>query len=196
MNLFISIFFLISSWITCSSLIFKYLRKIIKEDSIIRKPVEWVRTDKEIPEYPLGSYQPALFINKIRPYTAITSLIQNISVVSKNRLFIAWSIPNGKEFGYIMRYDLWEKKNGKWMLLASDLKDFEAKDNDVMDKFSLTIRYYYRVVGDYLLVKNRGTTKELFEKYQGKTYGEFQEACDEYFLDHDLKSIIGVYKFK
>jgi hypothetical protein len=82
------------------------------------------------------------------------------------------------------------------MLLVSDLKDFEPKDNTVIDKFSVPIRYYYRVVGDYLLVKYRGATKELFEKYQGKTYREFQEACDEYFLDHDLKSLIGVYKFK
>jgi hypothetical protein len=79
-------------------------------DTIKRVPNEWISTDKEIPEYPLGSYQPTVFINKIRPYTAITSLIQNISLIGDDRLFVAWSIPNGEEFGYIMRYDLWEKK--------------------------------------------------------------------------------------
>jgi hypothetical protein len=165
-------------------------------DSIVRHPKEWVKTDKEIPEYPLGSNQPVSFINKIRPYTAITSLIQNITLVGNNRLFVCWDIPNGDEFGYIMRYDIWEKINGKWKLKFANIKDFEESDNAIMDKYSIPIKYYYRVVGDYLLVKYKGATKELFEQYQGKTYKEFKDACDEYFLDNDLKSIIAVYKFK
>ena len=165
-------------------------------DSIKRETSEWIRNNQKIPEYPLGSIEPVKYIQEIRPISTSMSYIHNIFLVRENQLLVNWSIPTGELYKKIMRYDLWEFDDYKWKLIKSDIKDFQENLRDDINDYSIPIKYYFRVDGTYLIIQHYGTSKELFEKYQGKTYGEFQEACDEYFLDHDLKSIIGVYKFK
>jgi hypothetical protein len=165
-------------------------------DSIKRDPAEWVMNTGIIPKYPLGSNEPVKYIKSIIPYAEKISHMNNIKLVGKDKLFVHWSIPTGDRYDPIMRFDLWEKKGDEWILSVSDIKDASDNSNTKLTQFSLQISFDCRVVNNYLLILSSGATKKLFEKYQGKTYGEFQEACDEYFLDHDLKSLIGVYKFK
>jgi hypothetical protein len=164
-------------------------------DSIIHHPDEWIITSDSIPVYPDNYFKPPVYIKQLQPFTGKTSLIQTIDLFNDSLLFVAWSIPDGKEFSYEYRYDLWQKEAGVWALKHMNLKDFQDS-NKMIDDSSIPIKHHYRVVNGYLIVLFIGSTKELFINNKGKTYNQYNQNCENYFFENDLKTLIGVYKLK
>jgi hypothetical protein len=175
-------------------LIYDYDRSLV--DSINYSPTEWISTDEIIPEYPVGSHEPASYIKKISPFTNKISLMNNISLLSNNRLLVAWTIPKDEDYEYIMRYDIWKKVDGEWEISKSNIEDFIPVSGKIMDEYSLPIKMGFKVVDDYLIVRYRGSTKKIFLEYIDKPYEEFHKANEKHFLENDLKTLVGVYKIK
>lgn len=164
------------------------------KDSIIRKPIDWIKSPLNIPV--LGKNSIRNFIDIIRPYTGKTSLIRSIDLFSDDRMLVSWTKPNGEEFGWEYRYDLWKLKQGENTLIFSDCSDFEENPNSILNKYSVRVREAYRIVGDYLITIINGTTNELFNQNIGNKYSIYQENCDTFFSDSDIKSLVFIYKLK
>ena len=175
-------------------MIYDYDKNIV--DSIKYSPSEWVSTTDMIPDYPVGSHDPGSYIKKINPFTNKISLMNNISLLPNNNLLVAWTIPKDEDYEYVMRYDIWEKKEGEWKISKSNIEDFIPDSAKLMDKYSLPIKMGFKIVDNYLIVRYRGSTIKNFKESFGKPYEEFIEINEKYFLENELKTLVGVYKIK
>ena len=165
-------------------------------DSIIYKPKEWLETNKEIPKYPNNFFKPTVYIKKIQPFLKKISIIHSIDRIGKNDLLICWSIPKGGDFNNDYRYDIWTKTNGDWFLKESNKKEFTNDKNLIIDNYSISFNNRCRIVGDYLIVIQIGSSVELFKKFSGLNSKDYFKQCEKYFINNNLKTLIGVYKIK
>lgn len=165
-------------------------------DSIFHLPDEWIITTDSIPVYPDNYFKPPVFIKQIQPFTSKTSLIQKIDLFNDSLLFVSWTIPKGKEFSYEYRYDLWQKEEGKWLLKYENLNDFQNTIEEYLDNSSIPIKNNYRVVNSYLIAILNGSSKELFINNFGREYIKYIENCENYFIDNEIRTLLGVYKLK
>ena len=78
----------------------------------------------------------------------------------------------------------------------SNIEDFIPDSAKLMDKYSLPIKMGFKIVDNYLIVRYRGSTIKNFKESFGKPYEEFIEINEKYFLENELKTLVGVYKIK
>lgn len=164
-------------------------------DSIIYFPKGWKIINDEIPQYPKNYHKPKEYIKKIIPLTARMSIINSIGIIAGNKLIVCWSIPTGNELNAILKFDIFTKKDCKWLIESSDNSDCCADSTMPVNYYNIKISNRFRIVGDYLISYFVGT-QSLFEKNIGKTFKDFNDSLEQYFIEKPLKTIVFVYKIK
>lgn len=136
------------------------------------------------------------YMNKIRPLTAKINLIHRIDFV-ENNLIVCWSEPTNEELTYNLFFDIWAKKDNKWTIVTSANKGYDKNDTTNIrsaSSFEL-IPQHYSIIGNYLIVFENMTTKDLFYQSLGSDERNYENLKNQYYKGkNNFKSIVAIYE--
>ncbi len=120
-------------------------------DSISRDIDDWV-SPKLSKEY--GKQNPYETIRQIQSDTNKLSLIHRADFLTDNKILVTYSMEHKREEGdnytYNMYYDIWEKRNGKWILSVKDVSKNKMESGDYT-KQNLDFGMDYYIFDEYIV---------------------------------------------
>lgn len=111
-------------------------------------------------------------------------------------LLITWETPvkkNEKEVTYNFYHDVWVKKENNWDYeeTISELSNNEPK---ILNGNSIQLKWDYKFSNGYLYII-KPYPLELVKKYFGKSFKEFENEMNEFYIDNELQYTCFIYKY-
>lgn len=164
------------------------------DDSIVYKPSNWKQYEGEIPHYECN---PEIMDHIEKCWTIIDnySRINLINTLNDSTLLITWSTldKTSKERKFLYYHDKWVKTNNKWEFEKdSFLNNSQATEEFNLNKININADYtikhgYLYIIKPYPL--------ELVKKYFGKSFKEFENEMNEFYIDNELQYTCFIYKY-
>ena len=166
-------------------------------DSLVRQPEKWKSIDTVLNfDY---SEHPKNAIENVKGIYSRISLMKSIDFIDNNRIMISWKKPRPnnscENYGSSIVFDFWEKKEGSWSQVNTDLSNDPQFDSDKFNPENIDLTGYYKVSNGKLLTCHR-IPFILDDRFRGMTVSEFKEYKDNFLLDNDLKLSILVNDLK
>lgn len=163
-------------------------------DSIIYFPPNWKQYEKEIPHY---NCDPEIMNHIEKCFNIIDnySKISQINTLNDSTLLITWvtgdTSNKDKKFSYY--HDIWIKNNGKWCV-EHDNSFYNSNSTDVFELNKLDVKAYYNIKHGYLYII-KPYPVDLVKKYFGKSYSDFENEMNNYYIDNELQYTCFIYKY-
>lgn len=176
---------------------FYNVEKGIFVDSIIRndnKP--WGKEYDNYPKYNCDKYI-SNYIYKAFEYRKILNQIWRSEFINDSTYLVSWTYPSKIDGidSYRCKYDLYKKRNNRWVIFELDLLNYEKNPNDIFSPNNISLYQTFRII-DGNLFKIVPYPKKLVDFCKSTTIKEFDNKVEEYYLDNDLEYTFLKFKFK
>lgn len=156
------------------------------QDSIVRKPDEWVSPEKQS-----TSKEESLAdtFNKMKG----RSLIQSVDYIDSHRIFVVWTIPSEERL-YEKRYDIWKKQMGQWKLEYASMEYEEPDSSANFDPLKFDLRRHH-IEGEYFLLYSFFPFEYNHELLNTPNEELYRRKSD-YLFGNDPRYSVIIWRFK
>ncbi len=163
-------------------------------DSIVYQPTDWKQYTGKIPHYECN---PEIMDHFDKCWEIIDnySRINLINTLNDSTVLITWGMldKNKEERKFKFYHDKWTKINGNWEV-EKEITFEINKLNDIFDLSKIDVKAEYFVKHGYLYII-KPFPIDLVKKYYGKSFSEFENAMNEFYIDNELQYTCFIYKY-